>query len=333
MDPKQAHIVSQWKHDTPLNCCRFDPQGRYVFTGSEDDRVERFSLKDGKRVDFTGGHETWVRGLATSPDGKFVISGGCEGNLTWWQVAGDQGVIAHQQSAHQGWIRSVDTSPDGKWVASGGNDNRVKIWNTADAKLQRELKWHDRHVYNVRFHPNSQSLFSGDLMGKLVETDLGTGKVKQEFDAKDLHTYHKGQQTDFGGVRGIAINPARKLVAAGGTYKGSNPFGAIHEPLVLLFNSESGKLEKKLIAPGITKGVLWRLVWLNPETLCGVCGGGSGGFLIFWNLKSEKDFHRFKLPNLARDMDVHPDGIQIATAHYDRQVRITKLAPKAAKKA
>lgn len=328
LDPKQAHVVSQWKHDTPLNACRFDSQGQYVFTGSEDNLVERFSLKDGKRTDFSGGHETWVRGLATSPDGKYVVSGGSDGLLSWWEVGGEQGQLVRKKEAHQGWIRSVDISPDGKWLASGGNDDCVRIWNVAEGNLVSEIKSHQRHVYNVTFHPDSSSLFSGDLMGRLVQTEVGTWKTGKEFDAKDLHTYHKGQQTDFGGVRGVSMNPAKKLLAAGGTYKATNPFGAIHEPLALLFSSETGKLEKKLVAPGIKRGVIWRVVWLNDELLCGICGGGDGGFLLFWNLESEKDFHRFKLPNLARDMDVHPDGIQIATAHYDRHVRITKLTKK-----
>jgi hypothetical protein len=42
----------------------------------------------------------------------------------------------------------------------------------------------------------------------------------------------------------------------------------------------------------------------------------------------EKDYHRFALPGLARDMDLHPDGLQVATAHYDRHLRITRLAAK-----
>ncbi len=62
----------------------------------------------------------------------------------------------------------------------------------------------------------------------------------------------------------------------------------------------------------------------------GVSGGGSGGWLIFWKTDADKDFHRFQLPSLGRDMDLHPDGIQVATAHYDRHLRITKLSPKPA---
>jgi hypothetical protein len=57
-----------------------------------------------------------------------------------------------------------------------------------------------------------------------------------------------------------------------------------------------------------------------------VSGGGNGGLLLFFSAEGEKDIHRFALPNLARDMDLHPDGVQVATAHYDKHVRITRLA-------
>ena len=70
--------------------------------------------------------------------------------------------------------------------------------------------------------------------------------------------------------------------------------------------------------------------WLSDGSLLGVSGGGSGGRLLFWKTDAEKDFHRFALPNIARDMDLHTDGIQVATAHHDRTVRITKLTAKPA---
>jgi hypothetical protein len=72
------------------------------------------------------------------------------------------------------------------------------------------------------------------------------------------------------------------------------------------------------------------LRWLADGSLMGVSGGSSGGNLLFWKPDSEKPFHRFQLPNIARDMDLHPDGLQVATAHHDRHVRITRLAAKTA---
>ena len=78
----------------------------------------------------------------------------------------------------------------------------------------------------------------------------------------------------------------------------------------------------------ITQGIIWGLRWLSDGSLMGISGGGSGGLLIFWKPDADKDFHRFALPNLARDIDLHPDGLQVATAHHDRHVRVTKLAAK-----
>jgi hypothetical protein len=102
----------------------------------------------------------------------------------------------------------------------------------------------------------------------------------------------------------------------------------VHEPIVLLFNWESQKVEKQQIAEGITGGVVWRLRWLADGSLMGVSGGSTGGFLLFWKPDGDKDYFRFQLPNIARDMDLHPDGLQVATAHHDRHVRITRLAAK-----
>jgi WD40 repeat protein len=329
-DVKAANVVAQWAHDRPLNACRFDPAGRFVFCGSEDAVVERFNMADGARTVLSGGHETWVKAVAFSKDGAHVMSGGCDGKITWWETAAEAPKPIRTIEAHHGWIRSLDTSPDGTLLASGGNDNRVCLWNAADGSLVRELAGHQRHVYSVAFHPQGQFLLSGDLVGVVKQWDVASGKEVRTFDAKPLHTYEGGQQVDFGGVRGLAVSPDGKWLATGGLYKASNPLGAVHEPIVLLFNWESQKVERQHIAEGITGGVVWRLRWLCDNSLMAVSGGSTGGFLLFWKPDADKDYHRMQLPNIARDMDLHADGIQVATAHHDRHVRITRLGPKPA---
>ncbi len=328
-DPKQTHMVSQWPHDRPLNACRFDPAGRFVFCGSEDAAVERFNLADGVRTVINGGHQTWVCALACSKDGVHAISGGCDGKITWWESAAAEPKPIRSIDAHKGWIRTLDVSPDGTLLVSGGNDNVVRLWNINDGSLVREFIGHPRHVYCVTFHPQGQFLLSGDLIGGLKQWEVATGKEVRTFDATPLHSYNGGQQVDFGGIRAIAVSPDGKWLVAGGLYKATNPLGAVHEPLVLLYDWETQKLEKQLIAEGITQGVIWRLKWLSDGSIMGLSGGGSGGFLVFWKPDTEKDYHRFQLPGLARDMDLHPDGLQVATAHFDRHVRISRLAAKA----
>ncbi len=328
LDPKQANIVSQWAYERPLLACRFDPAGKFVFCGAENANLVRFNLADGKPTNFAGGHDTWVQAIGFSKDGAQVVSGGCDGKLSWWDTAAAEAKPIRSIAAHAGWVRTLDVSPDGALLATGGNDNMMRLWNMADGKLVREMAGHERHVYSVLFHPSGQFLLSGDLMGELKQWEVATGKPVHSFDAKALHTYEGGQRVDYGGVRAQALSADNKLLAAGGLYKATNPLGAVNEPLVLLFDWESQKVSKQQTIDGITGGSISRLRWLGDGSLMASCGGVSGGFLLFWKPDAEKAYHKLPFPALARDMDLHPDGLQVATAHADKQLRITRLAAK-----
>jgi WD40 repeat protein len=331
-DPKLAHVAAQWPAARPIVCCRFEPTGQRLFCGLESSSIARFDLADGKKIVLEGGHHSWVFSLAFSPEGQTAYSGGGDGRVAVWEAAAPSPRPTRTFTAHQGWIRALGVSPDGRLLATGGNDRAVRVWKTSGGAALHELKGHPGHVYSLEFHPGKHTLFSGDLMGMIKEWDLTSGKELRTLDAKALHTYEGGQQVDFGGVRSLAISPDGASIAAGGLHKATNPLGAVHEPLTLVFDATTGKPARTLLADGITQGVIWRLRYLSDGTLMAGCGGGSGGFLLFWKPGAPKDVHRFALPNIVRDMDLHPDGVRIATAHHDGTVRITLLIKGAAAK-
>ncbi len=325
-DPKQAHVVAQWPTERPMVSCRFEPRGRFVFCGLESSTIQRFNLADGKKVSLAGGHDSWVFSFAFSPDGETTFSGGGDGRVVVWRTDAASPSPVRTIEAHRGWIRAMGVSPDGTLLATGGNDRTVRLWETATGRMVRELNGHLGHIYSLEFHPAGKTLLTGDLLGAIKEWDLTSGQVIGGFDAKALHTYEGGQQVDFGGVRGLAISAHDGSVAAGGLHKATNPLGAVHEPLVQVFDGKSRKLARTLLADGVAGGVIWRLRYLADGSLMGASGGSSGGLLLFWKSGSDKDYHRLALPNIVRDMDLHPDGLRVATAHHDGHVRTARLA-------
>lgn len=326
-DPKQTHVVKDWTHESPLIACRFDPTGRYLFTTAEDFQIQRWDVTTGEKIAFTA-HDSWARGLAFLPDGETTITGGFDGRLAWWPTTADKPEPMRRIDAHNGWVRSAVVSPDGKLLATGGNDCLVKLWNPVDGTLVRELAGHEKHVYSVYFHPSGEFLISGDLAGDVRQWEVATGKLVRQFDAKALYTYNGGQRVDYGGVRAIALSPDGKHLACAGLHKATNPLGAVNEPIVLLFDWESQKVVRSHVADGV-KGVAWQALWHPDGTLIGASGGSGGGFLLFWKPDADKDFFRLKLPNTARDMDLHPDHLQVATVHHDKHVRISVMASEA----
>lgn len=327
LDVTQAHLIGEFVHERPIVSCRFDPSGRFVFAGSEDFTVQRWALADGAKASLAG-HESWVRAIGFSKDGAVTLTGGYDGRLVWWPTDAAEPTPIRTIDAHQGWLRSLCVSPDGTLAATCGNDASVRLWNMEDGSLVREFAGHERPVYTVEFHPSGEFLLSGDLVGVIKQWNVASGEAARTFDAKPLHTYEGGQQVDYGGVRTIAFSADGKFIAAGGLHKASNPLGNVNEPIELLWEWESQKLLQTHITEGIAGGSLWRSVFLADGTQMGVCGGGTGGFLLFWKADQEKDFFRFGLPTLARDMDLHADGVRVATAHYDNRVRVTRLAAK-----
>lgn len=325
IDLKQAHIVQDWAYERPLLACRFSPDGVHVVTSAEDSTLQRWVIASGEKQVLKG-HESWVHAVHFTPDGSQLISGGCDGRLIWWNIQEAEPVPVRSLDAHQGWIRALAITPDGSRLASVGNDRQIRLWDIASGEKLAEWGNHEKHIYSVLFHADGQQLLTGDLAGQIHLWNTADQQLLRTFDAKSLHTYEAGQRVDFGGVRGLAMTPDGTQLLAGGLHKGTNPLGAVHEPLLLRFNFADASLLQSHVCDGIPGGVLWRVVCLPDATAMAVCGGSSGGMLLFFTAEQEKDVHRFALPSLARDMDWHAASERVSTVHYDHHLRLTHFS-------
>ena len=83
IDPAKTHPLKDYKHDSPLLGCRFDPSGQYVFAGAQDNNVVRWHLESGKKTLLTG-HKSWVRALAFPAKERILFSADYAGRILAW---------------------------------------------------------------------------------------------------------------------------------------------------------------------------------------------------------------------------------------------------------
>jgi WD40 repeat protein len=326
--PQDTHLVAEFKHASPLLSCRFDPSGQFVFATAYDNTIQRWHLASGKVAPLVA-HDSWVRALAFHPSGSTLYSGGYDGRVIWWEITSEAPAAARTIEAHQGWVRAVAVSPDGNLLATCGNDNLVKIWSATDGTLFGDCIGHANHVYNVAFHPDGRTLVSGDLKGVVREWDVATCEQLRQFDAAALWKYDAGFGADIGGVRGISFSADRKLLACGGITEVSNAFAGIGFPLVVVIDVETGQARQQHVTEKKLKGPIWNVRYHRDGYVIGASGGHDGGHVLFWKIEQANEFFDFKLPDICRDFDLHPDQLRLATSHEDKSVRIWQMTAKA----
>jgi WD40 repeat protein/serine/threonine protein kinase len=79
-----------------------------------------------------------ARSIAVSPNNRFILSGGEEGEVAVWDVS--TGKLAKRVGTHPGSVNSVCFVPGGKQVVSGASDRSVKLWDIEKGRCLRTFR-------------------------------------------------------------------------------------------------------------------------------------------------------------------------------------------------
>jgi WD40 repeat protein len=182
----------------------FSPDGKTLAAaGVASGEIRVWDVAGGRELAVLAGDQDHVRCLAFSPDGGTLASGGRDGTLRLWDVAGHGGRTLCDKGRP---IKCVAFCCDGKTLATVADaSNAIELWDVAGGKPRATLRGRDK-LYHLAASPDGRMLAAGDAGCGVKLWDAAAGKEK---------FLQASQLSDAGGYLGFS--PDGKTLAAIGS--------------------------------------------------------------------------------------------------------------------
>ena len=153
--------------------------GKHVVSIGADEKIRRWRAEDGTEVRTPIHAENNCRHLAVSRDGKWVVSGTWNGEVTVWNAGSHSKVTEFKTQSID--VCVADISPDATRIATGSTKRAAWVWSLSTGKRLLGPLQHDWCLAGVKFSPN------GCLLATATDTCDEHGKSIRIYDSQNGH--------------------------------------------------------------------------------------------------------------------------------------------------
>jgi WD40 repeat protein len=157
----------------------FAPDGRYLYSGSDDKTVIVWDLMTGKQVNTIMNGQP-VSAIAPTNDVKLVYIAGAEPKIKLYHML--SGKVLKTLDGHTDVVNDIAITNDGKYMVSGSNDKTARIWDLTTGKQIRILPVDCWKVTTISISNDNSYVTTGCNDGSVKVWELKTGKLINHID-------------------------------------------------------------------------------------------------------------------------------------------------------
>lgn len=278
----------------------FDPSGHRLAVGRADGTIQLFDIVGPAVVEAKSrrdAHPGGVMGLAFSPDGKLLASGGADNRVRVWKP--DSVEPVKEMNGHTATVTDVAFNADSTRIASGSNDKTVQMWDVASGeRIGDPMRGHGGLVLSVDFAEDGSDIVSG-----------GNEHTMRLWDASAGQPISAPISSNTGPITDVAISSdGREIVSVGA------------DKTVRVWNADTGtEIDSMSGHTGTITSVA-----LSPADST-VASAGSDGTVRLWRRGTE-DVTVFDAGRPLTSVAFGPTGNQLAVGGVDGQIVVWELS-------